>query len=124
MLATTDREQALEWYEDLVTAGVEGLVTKPLTAPYRRGRSSGWLKIRHTTAADAEVLTTGLGARPRTARVRLHETGTVLQADIPDALRGQFTAALTQNAGPLQVEVRTGTGRRATYRITRVRPDA
>ncbi|MFF2375736.1 hypothetical protein ACFVUW_15280 [Streptomyces xiamenensis] len=46
MLSTTDLDTAPEWWEHLAAAGVEGLVAKLLTAPYRPGRSSGCRKIR------------------------------------------------------------------------------
>jgi hypothetical protein len=124
VLATTDRTQAVQWHERLADVGVEGLAIKPLVAPYRAGRASGWLKVRHTTATDAVVLTAAPGPRPATARVRLTDGGEVVLADVPEPLRGQLAAALARTPAGLQVEVRRDTGRHAAVRLTRIRAES
>ncbi len=41
--ATTDRDTALTWYTTLHSElGVEGIVAKRATSPYRAGRTAGW----------------------------------------------------------------------------------
>lgn len=44
--ATTDRGEALEWFEAQRAVGIEGLVLKPVTSPYVGGRRR-WLKLKH-----------------------------------------------------------------------------
>lgn len=54
---TTDRRTALEWMEPAwASAGVEGVVAKPIASRYTSGPRSGWLKIRQLVTTDAVVL--------------------------------------------------------------------
>lgn len=42
---TTDRDTALTWYTTLHHQGIEGIVAKRTTSPYRAGRTgTSWLK--------------------------------------------------------------------------------
>lgn len=124
-LATRDRTVALAWFEDLAAVGVEGLVAKPVRAPYRPGFRSGWMKTRHATAVDGVVIAvSGPAAAPTTARVRLAADERLAEVAVPPPLRGLLAAALAE-AGPggLVVELRSGTGRHGTVRLARLRPD-
>ncbi|MGH4033801.1 ATP-dependent DNA ligase [Actinomycetota bacterium Odt1-20B] len=72
---TTDREQALIWYETLPATGVEGLVAKRLDSVYRGG-ARAWLKLRHSDTRDAVVVGfTGSRGRPRALVVVLPGDG-------------------------------------------------
>ncbi|MBT2509996.1 DNA ligase [Streptomyces sp. ISL-98] len=66
VMATTDRDRALLWYETLVASGVEGLVCKALASRYRPRDSKAWVKVRHSDTHDAAVIGyTGSAERPR-----------------------------------------------------------
>ena len=53
---TTNRAAALTWFDPSFTdQGIEGLVAKPLRAPYR-GRRGPWLKIRRKLVLDADAI--------------------------------------------------------------------
>jgi ATP-dependent DNA ligase len=52
--ATTDRQEALVWFDAWAALGVEGLVAKGQGQPYMPGRR-GWLKVRHRHGAEAVV---------------------------------------------------------------------
>jgi len=49
-------EQGERLYEAVDGLGLEGIVAKPADSPYRKGRTSGWLKIKtpHGRLVDAE----------------------------------------------------------------------
>lgn len=49
--ATTDREIAAQWFEDLPPTGIEGLIIKDLNQPYTPGARS-WLKLKHRETLD------------------------------------------------------------------------
>lgn len=54
---TTDRNTALAWMRpEYGQAGIEGVVSKQLDAPYRAGRSDAWIKTRQKVLTDALVL--------------------------------------------------------------------
>jgi ATP-dependent DNA ligase len=48
---TTDREVAAQWFEDLPSTGIEGLVIKDLNKPYTPGARS-WLKLKHRETVE------------------------------------------------------------------------
>jgi ATP-dependent DNA ligase len=48
---TTDRAVAAQWFEDLPSTGIEGLVIKDLNQPYTPGARS-WLKVKHRDVLD------------------------------------------------------------------------
>ncbi|MFI9274541.1 ATP-dependent DNA ligase [Kitasatospora sp. NPDC052896] len=52
--ATTDRALALEWFDRFEGAGLDGVVAKPLDAPYRPGVRS-MFKVKHGRTADCVV---------------------------------------------------------------------
>ncbi|MEU7093046.1 ATP-dependent DNA ligase [Kitasatospora aureofaciens] len=53
--ATSDPEAAMSWVGGL-GGGVEGVVGKRIAAPYRAGRTSGWIKVRETWTLDAVII--------------------------------------------------------------------
>ncbi|WP_207957381.1 ATP-dependent DNA ligase [Streptomyces sp. YIM 98790] len=63
---TTGRELARTWYGTMGAAGAEGLVVRPVGAPYRAGARGGWKKRRHADTLDAAVTgVSGAPAHPR-----------------------------------------------------------
>ena len=52
---TTDVDTAREWFERFEGAGLDGVVAKPLAAPYQQGKRA-MLKIKHSRTAEAVVL--------------------------------------------------------------------
>lgn len=137
--ATDDPEVAQAWFDLLQDTGVEGVVAKLGTSPYRPGRSSSWKKVRHSETVDAEVIGyTGPAARPRTLAVRLPGGRTALSQALGAPLAAQVAALLaaapvsgrgrTDTGGPytvttadLVVEVLAGTTRHAVVTVTRLR---
>ncbi|WP_030405270.1 MULTISPECIES: DNA ligase [unclassified Streptomyces] len=137
--ATDDVEVARVWYDRLVASGVEGVVAKLGSAPYRAGRSSSWKKVRHAETVDAEVVGfTGAAGRPRALAVRLPDGRVALSQRLGARLAAQVAAALVDVAPAargrvaggelftvaepgLLVEVLAGTTRHAVVTVTRVR---
>lgn len=123
---TTDRDEAVEWMHPAVAAvGIEGCVVKRLDQPYRAGRGSDWIKIRHTVVVDAIVIgATGsptaptelLLARPD-ADGELRRIG--LSHPLSSALRGQAWRHLTLTGEP---PVRLSTGAFASRTETEYKP--
>ncbi|MFF7889514.1 DNA ligase [Streptomyces sp. NPDC020794] len=98
--ATTDRDTALTWYTTLHNQGVEGIVAKRATSPYRAGRTGGWQKIRHAETVDADVIGyTGPQTRPRALAVRLPNGRTALTQTLSAPLAAQIAQILVA-AGP------------------------
>jgi ATP-dependent DNA ligase len=52
--ATTDRDQALEWFTTWAPLGIEGLLAKGMASAYMPG-TRGWVKVRHRHSAEAIV---------------------------------------------------------------------
>ncbi len=52
--ATTDRQVAAQWLKDFEGAGLDGVIAKPLAAPYQPGKRA-MLKIKHQRSADCVV---------------------------------------------------------------------
>lgn len=65
--STQDREQALQWLDpSFGEVGIEGVVTKPLSRPYRAGKASGWLKTHHVRTCEAVIAgVSGTRERPQ-----------------------------------------------------------
>ncbi|MFD8566661.1 ATP-dependent DNA ligase [Streptomyces sp. NPDC059639] len=135
--ATDDVDVARTWYEVLPEQGVEGIVAKRASAPYRPGRS--WRKVRHSDVVDADVVGyTGTAARPRQLAVRLPDGRIALTQTLSTGLVAQVAPYLP--AGPFHrertvhgdsytalpdstvvVEVASGTTRHAVVTMMRVR---
>ena len=52
---TTDAATAQSWFEQFEGAGLDGVVAKPLAAPYQQGKRA-MLKVKHSRTAEAVVL--------------------------------------------------------------------
>lgn len=61
---TTDADIARDWFERFEGAGLDGVVAKPLAAPYQQGKRT-MLKIKHSRTAEAVVV-----------GYRVHKSGT------------------------------------------------
>lgn len=48
---TSDRDTAQSWFEDFVSAGVEGLIVKGASQPYKGGERL-WVKVKHRETQD------------------------------------------------------------------------
>ncbi|THA67145.1 ATP-dependent DNA ligase [Streptomyces sp. A0958] len=79
--ATTDPARAREWFERYEGAGLDGVVAKPLDAPYRPDTRAMY-KIKHERTADCVV-----------AGYRFHKSGPVV---------GSLLLGLYDEAGALQ----------------------
>ncbi|MFF3584968.1 ATP-dependent DNA ligase [Streptomyces mirabilis] len=136
--ATTDRDTALTWYNTLHNKhGVEGIVAKRTTSPYRAGRTGAWLKIRHADTIEAAVVGfTGAARQPRALAIRLPDgrvalsqrLSTALATRIAPRLVPQSRRAYTQGgdaytpvSGEVVVEVVAGTTRHAVVTVVRLR---
>ncbi|MFD6490704.1 ATP-dependent DNA ligase [Streptomyces sp. NPDC060188] len=135
--ATDDPTVAQAWYETLHDVGIEGIVAKRASSPYRSGRI--WQKIRHADTVDAEVIGhTGPAARPRAVVVELpdarHRLSQPLTAPLSAAVaahiatsepghrkRSRDLGSYTTVAPGLTVEVLAGTTRHGVVTVTRVR---
>src|SRR5438270_6735995 len=53
--ATTKREQAEKWMDELATMGLDGIVAKRLDQPYRSGERTAMVKIKRIRTADCVV---------------------------------------------------------------------
>ncbi len=82
---TTDTGQAEEWFHQFEGAGLDGVVAKPLTAPYQQNART-MLKIKHERTADVVV-----------AGYREHKTSTPEKP-----LLGSLLLGLYNGAGKLQ----------------------
>ena len=61
---TTDADTARDWFERFEGAGLDGVVAKPLSAPYQQGKRT-MLKVKHSRSAEAVVV-----------GYRIHKSGT------------------------------------------------
>jgi ATP-dependent DNA ligase len=82
---TTDTAEAEDWFDRFEGAGLDGVVAKPLEAPYQPNART-MLKIKHERTADVVV-----------AGYRLHKTST---AELP--LLGSLLLGLYDDSGRLQ----------------------
>ncbi|WP_406178081.1 DNA ligase [Streptomyces canus] len=137
--ATDDLSVAHAWYNSLQDTGVEGVVAKLGTSPYRPGRSSSWKKVRHAETVDAGLVGyTGPAQRPRALVVRLPDGRLRLTRAIGARLAAQVAAQLAESGSGRAtrlgtgetytavevsrlVEVLAGTTRHATVTVTRLR---
>ncbi|MZF84586.1 ATP-dependent DNA ligase [Streptomyces sp. SID5643] len=79
--ATTDIEVARRWFEEYEGAGLDGVIAKPLTVPYRPDQRA-MFKVKHERTADVVV-----------AGYRLHKSGPVV---------GSLLLGLYDDRGTLQ----------------------
>ncbi|MEV1025094.1 ATP-dependent DNA ligase [Streptomyces sp. NPDC050264] len=105
--ASDDIDVARAWFEVLPEQGIEGIVAKHATGPYRPDRS--WRKVRHSETVDADVVGyTGTPARPQRLAVRLSDSRSVLTQTLTAALAAQVTPYLI-TPGPVR-QLRTSAG--------------
>ena len=96
---TTDPAEAERWFEQFEGAGLDGVVAKPLTAPYtQNGRTM--LKIKHARTADVVV-----------AGYREHKNSTPERPLLGSLLLGLYTDGGLQHVGRRGVVHRGAAGR-------------
>lgn len=105
--STTDRDTALRWMSpELAEIGIEGVVAKDVTEPYRAGRTGSWRKVRQKVVVDAVVVgVAGSADRPEALLLaRPDHTGTLvpigLSLPLPPALRDEAAARVTPTGEP------------------------
>ncbi len=103
--ATPDRAEAMTWMRpEVAELGIEGIVAKDVTRPYRAGRTGDWRKTRQRIVVDAVVVgVAGAVTRPEALVLArpdragtLHQIG--LSLPLPPALR-DAAAALVEATG-------------------------
>lgn len=133
--STTDRNEALLWYEALEGTDVEGIVAKPLKSAYKAARV--WAKVRHADTADAAMVGfTGTARHPKALAVRLPDGHVALSQRLTTALASVIAPRLlprpgrafrkagdsyTPDGGDIVVEVVAGTTRHAVVTVVRLR---
>src|SRR5215203_5505455 len=84
---TTDAEEAEGWFEEFEGAGLDGVIAKPLGAPYQPNART-MLKIKHERTADVVV-----------AGYRLHKTSTPEKPLLGSLLLGLYADGKLQHVG-------------------------
>jgi ATP-dependent DNA ligase len=84
---TTDAEEAQGWFEQFEGAGLDGVVAKPLGAPYQPNART-MLKIKHERTADVVL-----------AGYRLHKTSTPERPLLGSMLLGLYSDGKLQHVG-------------------------
>ncbi|WP_254711169.1 ATP-dependent DNA ligase [Streptomyces lunaelactis] len=139
VLATLDEETAHVWFRDMRAVGVEGIVAKALSSPYRAGGTWAWRKIRHSDTRDGMIIGVfGPVERPHGVLVELSDGRTVktsprltgMQArQVGESVHGLLGVRtehpdhgiVTVVIEPVLVEVRETAGRHETAKFVRVR---
>ncbi|QZY29787.1 ATP-dependent DNA ligase [Nocardioides coralli] len=84
---TTDPAEAEQWFEQFEGAGLDGVIAKPLDAPYRENLRS-MLKIKHERTADVVL-----------AGYREHKTSTPEKPLLGSMLLGLYDGGKLQHVG-------------------------
>jgi ATP-dependent DNA ligase len=84
---TTDTELAQGWFEEFEGAGLDGVIAKPLAAPYQQNART-MLKIKHERTADVVL-----------AGYRLHKTSTPEKPLLGSMLLGLYADGKLQHVG-------------------------
>jgi len=84
---TTDPSEAEEWFHQFEGAGLDGVVAKPLAAPYQQNART-MLKIKHARTADVVL-----------AGYRLHKTSTPERPLLGSMLLGLYDDGKLQHVG-------------------------
>ena len=98
---TTDVDLARRWLVEFEGAGLDGVVAKPLAAPYSPGKRA-MLKVKHKRTADVVLL-----------GYRVHTSGQRCRLAAARAVRQRRRAAECRRGIRLQRHAAPGTGRRA-----------
>jgi ATP-dependent DNA ligase len=128
---TADADEARRWFDDYRPAGIEGLVAKGATTPYRPGRRE-WLKVKswETTEVVAGGVI-GTMERPSQLVAGRYRNGELVVVGRTSPLSprqsAELAAVLTAAGDDHPWPDRIGTGRfgggRLSVPLTRVRPD-
>jgi len=84
---TTDAQEAQDWFEHFEGAGLDGVVAKPLGAPYQQNTRT-MLKVKHERTADVVL-----------AGYRLHKTSTPSRPLLGSLLLGLYADGQLQHVG-------------------------
>ena len=84
---TTDADEAQGWFEEFEGAGLDGVIAKPLGAPYQQN-ARAMLKIKHERTADVVL-----------AGYRLHKTSTTEKPLLGSMLLGLYADGELQHIG-------------------------
>jgi len=84
---TTDATEAQAWFEEFEGAGLDGVIAKPLGAPYQQNART-MLKIKHERTADVVL-----------AGYRLHKTSTPEKPLLGSLLLGLYADGKLQHIG-------------------------
>ncbi|MFF7176826.1 ATP-dependent DNA ligase [Streptomyces pseudovenezuelae] len=136
--ASDDITTALDWYASLRSIGIEGVVAKRASSPYRPSRI--WVKVRHSEPVDSLVVgVTGPRSRPWALVVELPDGRRALSQRLTAQLSASAAALLageeprplkrtrdgeryTPVGGSLAAEVLAGSTRHRVVTVTRLRP--
>ena len=101
---TTDAELARQWLAEFEGAGLDGVVAKPLDAPYAPGKRT-MLKVKHARTADVVALGYRVHKSGRgvgSLLVGLYDdTGALRQVGGVSAFTGRRRLELVEELGPL-----------------------
>jgi len=107
MPSTSDRTDAMQWMRpEVASLGIEGIVAKDTTKPYRGGRTGDWRKVRQKIVVDAIVVgVAGALARPEAlVLARPDQDGVLLQIGLSlplqPALRDAVATHVTSTGEP------------------------
>ena len=129
---TADLAEAQQWFEDYRPAGIEGLVAKGATTPYRPGRRE-WLKVKswETTEVLAGGVIGSIGAPSQLVAGRYRDGELVVvgrTSPLSPAQSAELAAVLTpaDETHPWPDRIGTGAfgGGRLSVPLTRVAPTA
>lgn len=133
--ATTRRNEALTWYDELRPHGLEGCVAKGMGTSYVPGRTR-WLKIKHVDTVDAQIVAVvGSPARPTHLVVRLPDgnlaptaqletvQGSAVGRELADSIGEPVPGGGHRLTRPLVAEIEIGATRHRTLRFVRLRLD-
>jgi ATP-dependent DNA ligase len=111
--ATLDRDVAADWFARFEGAGLDGVVAKPLEAPYQPGKRA-MLKIKHARTADCVVAgfrwhKNGPGTHVGSLLLGLYDdAGALHHVGITSSFTWERRATLLDELGPLRIDALEG----------------
>ncbi|MFN8621655.1 MAG: ATP-dependent DNA ligase [Chloroflexota bacterium] len=111
--ATLDRDVAADWFSRFEGAGLDGVMAKPLDAPYQPGKRA-MLKIKHARTADCVVAgfrwhKNGPGTHVGSLLLGLFdEAGSLHHVGITSSFTWERRATLLEELEPLRVDALDG----------------